>query len=161
MLRQSPSPFDTGPVEYAPLLAARWIIPPWSVIGSLPGRPAGSGSTGFPGSPRAGLKPSVAEHYGLTASPDLFVMLRHRSSAGTDPRMGGIRCVFQILWTHYGLLVASRPVIDWNVVAVFINFLSVRAFFHFARKEKARRPSEPASWQVTDSCRRAPSCSTS
>ena len=43
---------------------------------------------------------------------------------------------FQILWVYYGLLIASRPVIIWNVVAVFINFLTVGAYAYFQRKEK-------------------------
>ena len=44
---------------------------------------------------------------------------------------------FQILWAYYGLLIASRPVIAWNVVAVLINFLCVAAYFYFAHREKA------------------------
>ena len=43
--------------------------------------------------------------------------------------------LFQILG-HYGLLIASRPVIIWNVIAVLVNFLSVGAYFYFAHKEK-------------------------
>jgi len=43
--------------------------------------------------------------------------------------------VFQILWVYYGMLILSRPVIVWNMVAVLINFLSVSAYLHFARKE--------------------------
>jgi hypothetical protein len=45
--------------------------------------------------------------------------------------------IFQILWVYYGLLIASRPVIAWNFVAVVINFLSVGAYRHFARRERA------------------------
>jgi uncharacterized protein with PQ loop repeat len=52
--------------------------------------------------------------------------------------MVAIMRVFQILWVYYGLLIASRPVIIWNIVAVLINFLSVGAYGHFARKEKAK-----------------------
>jgi MtN3 and saliva related transmembrane protein len=74
----------------------------------------------------------------FAAVPDLFGMLRRRSSAGMNPRMAAIMGVFQILWVYYGLLIASRPVIAWNIVAVLINFLSVGAYCHFARKEKAR-----------------------
>jgi uncharacterized protein with PQ loop repeat len=70
--------------------------------------------------------------------PDLFAMLKRRSSAGMNPRMAAIMGVFQILWVYYGLLIASRPVIVWNVVAVLINFLNVSAYRHFARKEKAQ-----------------------
>lgn len=68
--------------------------------------------------------------------PDLLAMLKRRSSAGMNPRMGAIMCVFQILWVYYGLLIASRPVIVWNVIGVLINFLSVAAYRHFARIER-------------------------
>jgi MtN3 and saliva related transmembrane protein len=74
----------------------------------------------------------------FAAIPDLIAMLRRRSSAGMNPRMGAIMGIFQILWVYYyGLLIASRPVIIWNVIAVLVNFLSVGAYFYFARKEKA------------------------
>ena len=36
----------------------------------------------------------------------------------------------------YGLLIASRPVIAWNMIAVVINLLSVAAYLRFARREK-------------------------
>jgi len=73
----------------------------------------------------------------FAAVPDLVAMLRRRSSAGMNPRMAAIMGAFQVLWVYYGLLIASRPVIAWNVIAVFINFLSVGAYLHFARKEKS------------------------
>ncbi|MBZ5658602.1 MAG: hypothetical protein LAO56_25390 [Acidobacteriia bacterium] len=73
----------------------------------------------------------------FAAVPDLVAMLKRRSSVGMNPRMAAIMGVFQILWVYYGLLIASRPVVIWNVVAVLINFLSVGAYLHFARKEKA------------------------
>jgi hypothetical protein len=44
---------------------------------------------------------------------------------GDQSEDGGIMGVFQILWVYYGLLIASRSVIAWNLVAV--NFLSVAA----------------------------------
>jgi MtN3 and saliva related transmembrane protein len=72
----------------------------------------------------------------FAAVPDLVTMLRRRSSAGMNPRMAAIIGTFQILWIYYGLLIASRPVIVWNVIAVLINFLSVGAYRHFLRKEK-------------------------
>ena len=72
----------------------------------------------------------------FAAVPDLVAMLRRRSSAGMNPRMAAIMGVFQILWVYYGLLIASRPVIAWNVIAVLINFLSVGAYRYFVRKEK-------------------------
>jgi MtN3 and saliva related transmembrane protein len=74
----------------------------------------------------------------FAALPDLVAMFRRRSSAGMNPRMTAIMGVFQILWIYYGFLIASRPVIGWNMVAVFVNFLSVGAYFHFVRKEKDR-----------------------
>ncbi len=73
----------------------------------------------------------------FAALPDLITMLRRRSSAGMNPRMAAIMGVFQILWVYYGLLIASRPVIVWNVVAVLTNSLSVLAYRHFVRKERA------------------------
>jgi uncharacterized protein with PQ loop repeat len=75
----------------------------------------------------------------FAAVPDLVAMFRRRSSAGMNPRMAAIMGVFQILWVYYGLLIGSRPVIAWNVVAVFINFLSVGAYRYFMRKEIANR----------------------
>ena len=72
----------------------------------------------------------------FAAVPDLIAMLKRRSTAGMNPRMAAIMGVFQILWIHYGLLIASRPVIGWNLLAVFINFVSVGAYRHFARLEK-------------------------
>lgn len=71
--------------------------------------------------------------------PDLFTMLKRRSSAGMNPRMAAITGIFQILWVYYGLLILSRPVILWNVVAVLINFLCVAAYRYFARIEKVRQ----------------------
>jgi len=74
----------------------------------------------------------------FAAVPDLVAMLRRRSSAGMNPTMTAIMGAFQILWVYYGLLILSRPVIAWNVVAVLINFLSVGAYFHFLRREKTQ-----------------------
>lgn len=72
----------------------------------------------------------------FAAVPDLFAMLKRRSSAGMNPRMAGIIGIFQIAWVYYGLLIASRPVIAWNVVGVLINFLSVGAYAYFVRRER-------------------------
>ena len=74
----------------------------------------------------------------FAAFPDLLAMMRRRSSEGMNPRMGAIMGAFQILWVYYGLLIASRPVIIWNVIAVFINFLTVGAYAYFLRKEKQK-----------------------
>ncbi|MGA3315330.1 MAG: SemiSWEET family transporter [Candidatus Korobacteraceae bacterium] len=81
----------------------------------------------------------IVAGFGTTfaAVPDLIAMLRRRSSAGMNPRMAAIMCVFQVLWVYYGLLIVSRPVILWNVVAVLVNFLSVGAYLYFVHKEKA------------------------
>lgn len=75
----------------------------------------------------------------FAAVPDLLAMLRRRSAAGMNPRMAAIMGVFQILWVYYGLLILSRPVIAWNVIAILINSLSVAAYLHFVNKEKANR----------------------
>jgi len=72
----------------------------------------------------------------FAAFPDLIAMLKRRSSLGMNPRMGTIMGAFQILWIYYGLLIASRPVVIWNVIAVCINFLTVGAYAYFVRKEK-------------------------
>lgn len=74
----------------------------------------------------------------FAALPDLIAMLRGRSSAGMHPRIVIILGVFQIVWVYYGLLIASRPVIVWNTIAVMINFLSVGAYLYFVRSERKR-----------------------
>jgi len=74
----------------------------------------------------------------FAALPDLIAMFRRRSSAGMNPRMAGITGVFQIVWVYYGLLIASRPVIVWNLIAIVINFLSVGAYLYFVRSERNR-----------------------
>ena len=72
----------------------------------------------------------------FAAMPDLIAMLRRRSSAGMNPRMAAIMGLFQILWVYYGLLILSRPVVVWNLIAILINSLSVAAYVHFARRER-------------------------
>jgi MtN3 and saliva related transmembrane protein len=72
----------------------------------------------------------------FAALPDLIAMLRRRSSKGMNPRMAGIMGVFQLGWIYYGLLIDSRPVVGWNMIAVVINFLSVAAYARFARRER-------------------------
>ena len=71
----------------------------------------------------------------FAAVPDLLGMFKRRSSKGINPTMAGIIGVFQIVWIYYGLLIASRPVIVWNMIGVVINLLTVAAFQHFARSE--------------------------
>jgi MtN3 and saliva related transmembrane protein len=72
----------------------------------------------------------------FAALPDLIKMLKRRSSKGMNPMMAGIMGGFQILWIYYGLLITSRPVIAWNMIAVVINFLTVGSYFRFARSER-------------------------
>jgi MtN3 and saliva related transmembrane protein len=83
----------------------------------------------------------VVAGFGTTfaAMPDLIAMLRRRSSVGMNPRMAAIMGVFQVLWVYYGLLILSRPVVLWNIIAVFVNSLSVGAYLFFAREEKRRQ----------------------
>jgi MtN3 and saliva related transmembrane protein len=71
----------------------------------------------------------------FAAVPDLVRMFRRQSSQGINPTMAGIMGVFQVVWVYYGLLIASRPVVLWNLVAVIINFMTVWAYFRFARRE--------------------------
>ena len=68
----------------------------------------------------------------FAAMPDLIAMLKRRSCVGMNPTMAAIMGTFQIIWVYYGILVESRPVIVWNVIAVAINFLVVGAYFYFA-----------------------------
>ena len=68
--------------------------------------------------------------------PDLIAMLRRRSTEGMNPRMAAIIGCFQILWIYYGILIISRPVVVWNLIGVCINFFTVFAYRHFARKER-------------------------
>ena len=68
----------------------------------------------------------------FAALPDLIAMLKRRSCAGMNPTMAAIMGTFQIVWVYYGVLVGSRPVIVWNMIAVGINFLVVGAYFYFA-----------------------------
>jgi uncharacterized protein with PQ loop repeat len=99
-----------------------------------------------PGFQRSEIVGMVAG-FGTTfaALPDLIAMLKRRSSAGMNPTMAGIMCVFQVAWVYYGLLIASRPVIVWNVIAIVINALSVGAYAYFVRREKSQavRQKEP------------------
>lgn len=66
-------------------------------------------------------------------------MLKRRLSLGMNPRLGTIMGAFEPLWIYYRLLIASRPVIVGNAIAVCINFLTVGAYVYFVRKEKERR----------------------
>ena len=72
----------------------------------------------------------------FAALPDLIAMIKRRSSKGMNPRMAGIMGVFQIVWVYYGLLIGSRPVVLWNIIAVGTNFFSVGAYYYFARRER-------------------------
>jgi uncharacterized protein with PQ loop repeat len=80
----------------------------------------------------------------FAAVPDLLAMLRRRSTAGMNPRMAAIMCAFQVLWVYYGLLIASRPVIAWNLIAVGVNFLSVAAWRRFRKLEQSRAATSQA-----------------
>ncbi len=74
----------------------------------------------------------------FAAVPDLLRMFRRQSSKGINPTMAGIMGVFQIVWVYYGLLIASRPVVLWNLIAVIINSMTVWAYFRFARREMSK-----------------------
>ena len=74
----------------------------------------------------------------FAAVPDLIAMLRRRSSAGMNPKMAAIMGAFQILWIWYGLVIVSRPVVLWNMIAVVTNSFAVGAYLHYARRERGR-----------------------
>lgn len=82
----------------------------------------------------------VVAGFGTTfaAMPDLLAMLRRKSTAGMNPRMSAIMSVFQVVWIYYGLLIVSRPVVLWNLIAVLVNCLSVGSYYYFARRERSR-----------------------
>jgi len=65
-----------------------------------------------------------------------MMMLKRRSSAGMNLRILSIMAAFQILWIYYGLLIRSRPVVAWNLIAVLMNLLTIGASRHFAQKGK-------------------------
>jgi uncharacterized protein with PQ loop repeat len=71
----------------------------------------------------------------FAAVPDLIAMLRRRSTKGMNPRMAAIMGAFQIIWVYYGLLIVSRPVVLWNIIAVATNFFAVGAYYYFAKRE--------------------------
>ena len=71
----------------------------------------------------------------FAAVPDVIAMFKRRASTGMIPRMAAITGAFQILWVYYGLLITSRPVVLWNIIAVITNFLIVGAYYYFARRE--------------------------
>ena len=71
----------------------------------------------------------------FAALPDLIAMLKRRSSIGMNPRMAAIMGTFQILWVIYGVLIGSRNIIMWNVIAVVTNYLTVGAYMYFPRQE--------------------------
>ena len=58
--------------------------------------------------------------------------------------MAAITGTFQILWVYYGILIASRPVIAWNVVAVLI-FPNGTARTVISAIKKS-----PNEWKLTD-----------
>jgi uncharacterized protein with PQ loop repeat len=76
----------------------------------------------------------------FAALPDLLKMLRRRSAAGVNPTMAGITGTFQLLWIYYGLLIASRPVIAWNMLGALINLVTVMAYRRFANQAHNAQP---------------------
>jgi MtN3 and saliva related transmembrane protein len=73
----------------------------------------------------------------FAALPDLFRMLRQKSTRGMNPTMPAVMAVFQVVWLAYGVMIASRPIIMWNVIAVLVNSVSVAAYMFFARRERS------------------------
>jgi MtN3 and saliva related transmembrane protein len=67
----------------------------------------------------------------FAALPDLIAMLRRCSSAGMNPKMAAITGSFQILWVTYGVLISSRNIVMWNVIAVATNYPTLGAYIYF------------------------------
>jgi uncharacterized protein with PQ loop repeat len=80
----------------------------------------------------------------FAAVPDMITMFKRRSSEGMNPRMAAILGVFQATWIYYGLLIDSRPVIVWNLIAVIINFLNVGAVAYLRARSRPPSPQLPA-----------------
>jgi MtN3 and saliva related transmembrane protein len=80
----------------------------------------------------------VVAGFGTTfaAMPDLDRNVQASIKRRHEPRMAAIMGVFQILWVCYGLLILSRPVVIWSIIAVVVNSLNVVAYIFFVRKEK-------------------------
>lgn len=74
----------------------------------------------------------------FAALPDLVRMLRRKSTRGMNPTMPAVMAVFQVVWLCYGVMITSRPIILWNVIAVVVNSVSVAAYMFFAHRERAR-----------------------
>jgi MtN3 and saliva related transmembrane protein len=55
-----------------------------------------------------------------------------------NSKMAAIMGAFQILWIWYGLVIVSRPVVLWNMIAVVTNSLVVGAYLYYARRERGR-----------------------
>jgi MtN3 and saliva related transmembrane protein len=53
-----------------------------------------------------------------------------------NPRMAAITGTFQIFWVTYGVLIGSRNIIMWNVIAIVINYLTVGSYAYFRRQEE-------------------------
>jgi MtN3 and saliva related transmembrane protein len=51
--------------------------------------------------------------------------------------MAGVTGLFRVGWIYHALLIASRPVLAWNLIAVVINLLSVAAYLRFVRRERS------------------------
>jgi len=91
------------------------------------------------------LQPSeivgIIAGFGTTfaALPDLIWMIRRQSTIGMNPSMAGILAVFQVVWIYYGVLIGSRPLVVWNVIAVVVNALTVVTYVRISRREKAAR----------------------
>lgn len=80
----------------------------------------------------------IVAGFGTTfaAVPDLVAMIRRRSTQGMNPTMAAIMGAFQVLWIWYGLLIVSRPVVLWNLIAVLTNSFTVGAYLYFLRRER-------------------------
>src|SRR5437016_12650404 len=76
----------------------------------------------------AGFGTDLCRRAGLARDAQTSIKRRH------EPKDGDNHGRLSDPVVYYGLLIALRLVILWNVVAVLVNFLSVGAYLHFVRK---------------------------
>jgi uncharacterized protein with PQ loop repeat len=78
---------------------------------------------------------------GSTVAPlaNLIHICRRRSASGINPTMTLIAACSQIIWIYYGFLIASRPVILWNIFSLLMNFLFIGAYAFFVRRERGTK----------------------
>ena len=77
--------------------------------------------------------------------PQIVKIWRDRDASGVSLRMYGVTVTGFALWTAYGLMIASRPVIGSNLVclALALCILALRLRFGGRRAEAAAQRTAP------------------